>query len=230
MNINYLQWDSDFFKKKIGEILLTQKENISSDTTYDLIVAKQPSDFDYDIEGYHLSFKETKVNFIKSLEGLAIKASDIVQDTDDDSKDVCFFKELAYESGKKSRFLLDKSFGEVKFKELYDMWIINSLNKKFAAKTFFIEEENQAIGFVTVQQYDTLGKIGLIATHPDFQGRGYGKKLLHTAEEFCIKNGMTDLEIPTQKENIQACAFYSKQGYTIKDEITIKHYWKNDSL
>lgn len=230
MNINHLQWDSDFFKKKIGDIHLTQTENISPDHSYDLIVVKQSADFDYDIEGYQPTFKETKVNFIKPLDGLNVLPSDIVKDTDNDEKEINFFKELAYESGKKSRFLLDKSFGEAKFKELYDMWIINSLNKKFAVKTFFIEQENVAIGFVTVQQYDTLGKIGLIATHPDFQGKGYGKKLLETAEDFCIKNGITHLEIPTQKENIQACAFYKKQGYTIKDELIIKHYWKNDSL
>lgn len=230
MNINFLQWDSDFFKKKIGEISLNKKENINFNGEYDLIVVKQSSDFDIDLEGYNLIFQETKVNFIKTLDDVNDLVYDIIQDTDHNEKSVDFFKGLAYESGKMSRFLLDPAFGEAKFKELYDMWIINSLNKKFAVKTFFIEEANQAIGFVTVQKYDTLGKIGLIATHPDFQGKGFGKKLLKTAEDFCIKNGITHLEIPTQKENTQACAFYEKQGYTIKDEIIIKHYWKNDSL
>lgn len=230
MSINFLQWDSDFFKKKIGEILLSKKENINSADNYDLIVVKQSSDFDTDIEEYTLSFKETKVNFIKSLEGLSDFSSEIIKNTDDNEKDINFFKELAYESGKMSRFLLDKKFGEAKFKELYDMWIINSLNKKFALKILFIEQENKAIGFVTIQKYDTLGKIGLIATHPDFQGNGFGKKLLKEAENFCTKNGITQLEIPTQKENTQACTFYKSQGYTIKDEIIIKHYWKNDSL
>ncbi|MFP3591680.1 GNAT family N-acetyltransferase [Chryseobacterium sp. SIMBA_038] len=230
MNINFLQWDSDFFKKKIGEISLNKKENINFNDEYDLIVVKQSSDFDVDLEGYNLIFQETKVNFIKTLDDVNDSVYDIIQDTDHNEKSVDFFKGLAYESGKMSRFLLDPAFGEAKFKELYDMWIINSLNKKFAVKTFFIEEANEAIGFVTVQKYDTLGKIGLIATHPDFQGKGFGKKLLKTAEDFCIKNGITHLEIPTQKENTQACAFYEKQGYTIKDEIIIKHYWKNDSL
>jgi hypothetical protein len=44
----------------------------------------------------------------------------------------------------------------------------------------------EAIGFVTVQKYDTLGKIGLIATHPDFQGKGFGKKLLKAAQNYYL--------------------------------------------
>ncbi|WP_165585112.1 GNAT family N-acetyltransferase [Chryseobacterium sp. FH2] len=229
MKINFLQWDSDFFKKKIGDITLNNNnENVDLSDNYDLIVIKQPSDFDINLADYDLSFKETKVNFIKSLNNTRYSDLESVKDTDDTEKSIDFFKDLAYESGKMSRFLLDKNFGETKFRELYDMWIINSLNKKFAVKTFYLEEGEKAIGFVTVQKYDTLGKIGLIATHPQFQGKGFGKKLLNKAEQFCIESGITHLEIPTQKENIQACSFYKKQGYDIKDEITIKHYWKND--
>ncbi|ALR31837.1 hypothetical protein ATE47_15540 [Chryseobacterium sp. IHB B 17019] len=229
MKVNYLQWDSDFFNKKIGDISIHQKEDIETED-YDLIVVKQPSEFNIELKNALLSFQETKVNFIKTLEKPHQPDSFTIKDTDSNDKDIEFFRELAYESGKKSRFLLDQKFGEEKFKELYDMWIINSLNKKFALKTFYIEENRKAIGFVTLQKYNTLGKIGLIATHPDFQGKGFGKKLLNHVENFCIKNGIYQLEIPTQKENIQACAFYKKQGYSIKDEIIIKHYWKNDSL
>ncbi|MCW3160395.1 GNAT family N-acetyltransferase [Chryseobacterium oryctis] len=230
MKINELQWDSDFFKKKIGDITLKDKEDVDTSEDYDLIVVKQFADFEQNLAGYSLSFKETKVNFIKTLSKESKPIYEIIKDTDEDTRDEDFFKELAYESGKMSRFLLDKRFGEAKFKELYDMWVINSLNKKFAVKVFYIEEDNKAIGFVTVQKYDSLGKIGLIATHPEYQGKGFGKKLLDKAENFCIKNGITHLEIPTQKENIQACSFYKKQGYEIKDEIIIKHFWKNDSL
>ena len=226
MNINFLQWDSDFFKKKIGEVTVHKEENVNLTEDYNLIVVKQTSDFDVDVNGFDLSFKETKVNFIKELDDQDLPDSEIIKDTDDSEKGTDFFKELAYESGKKSRFLLDEKFGETKFKELYDMWVINSLNKKFALKTFYIEEDGKAIAFVTLQKYDSLGKIGLIATHPDFQGKGFGKKLLQKAENYCIKNGIIHLEIPTQKENIQACSFYKKQGYDIKDETIIKHYWK----
>jgi dTDP-4-amino-4,6-dideoxy-D-galactose acyltransferase len=226
MNINFLQWDSDFFNKKIGDITVEKEEIVSDTEDYDLIVLKQLSDFEIDITGFTLSFEETKVNFIKKLDDKSLQDYETIKDTDDSEKDADFFKELAYESGKKSRFLLDEKFGEAKFGELYDRWVINSLNKKFALKTFYTEEDGKAIGFVTLQKYNELGKIGLIATHPDFQGKGFGKKLLQKAENFCLKNGITHLEIPTQKENIQACSFYKKQGYDVKDEIIIKHYWR----
>lgn len=229
MKINFLQWDSDFFKKKIGDITV-DKEEYTDTEDYDLIVVKQPLAFDFGLQGYQLSFTETKLNFIKTLRLHQHQDFTMVKDTDTDERKVDYFKELAYESGKKSRFLLDEKFGKEKFRELYDMWIINSLNKKFALKIFYIEEDGKAIGFVTLQKYDHHGKIGLIATHPHFQGKGFGKKLLDKVENFCVKNEITHLEIPTQKENIQACGFYKKQGYTVKDEIIIKHYWKDDSL
>lgn len=225
MKINYLQWDSDFFRRKVGDITIGKNEIVDPEE-YDLIVVKQPDDFDIELGGYDLSFKETKINFIKKLTHVSQSDFQMIKDTDVDEREIDFFKPLAYESGKKSRFLLDGKFGEQKFKELYDMWIINSLNKKFAVKIFYIEENATAIGFVTLQKFNTLGKIGLIATHPEYQGKGFGKKLLDKTEDYCIKNGITDLEIPTQKENIQACNFYKRQGYKINDEIIIKHYWK----
>lgn len=208
---------------------MSERQNLDTED-FSLIIIKQPTQFDIELKGYTLSFQETKINFIKNLTDIHSSDLSLIKDTDLEARNASFFKELAYESGKKSRFLLDSRFGEEKFKQLYDIWIINSLNKKFAQKTYYIEADEKAIGFVTLQQHEKLGKIGLIATHPDFQGKGFGKKLLYHTENFCIENGITQLEIPTQKENIQACAFYKKQGYDIKDEVIIKHYWKNDSL
>lgn len=227
MKTNYLEWDSNFFDKKIGEIFLSTKDEIIfTEDNYDLIVVKQKIEFDLDLKGYDVTFSETKIIYEKALKIEDNITDNIVQDTDSNEKQAEFFKQLAYESGKKSRFLLDEQFGESKFSELYDQWIINSLNKKFADKTFFIEKNNFAIGFVTVQIKGDLGKIGLIATHPNHQGQGLGKILLKKAEQYCVNNGCTQMEIPTQKQNVQACNFYEKQGYSIQQELIIKHYWK----
>ena len=225
MNINFLKWDSEFFNRKIGEVILTKNENLETED-FNLIVVKQSIKFDVKLNGYNLSFQESKINFTKKIDKIPTTNCNKIKDTDISEKTASFFKELAYESGKKSRFLLDEKFGEDKFKELYDIWVINSLNKKIALKTFYIEENNQAIGFVTLQKFGTLGKIGLLSIHPDFQGKGFGRKLLNHAEKFCFSNGILELEISTQQHNFQACTFYKMQGYEIKDEIIIKHYWK----
>ena len=228
MEIKKLTWDTQFFNKEIGELFLEKAVGFLDIMTqnFELIVVKQLQDFEVGINGFEETFKETKVIFLK--ENLTINDNDFfeIKDTDSEEKDLDFFKYLAYESGKHSRFLLDKKFGEIKFKKFYDEWVINSNNKKKTKKTFYIEEENKAIGFVTLQQKENEGKIGLIAINPAFQGKGFGKKLLQFTGNYCVKNDITSLEIPTQKENRQACNFYEKMGYKIKKQELIKHFWK----
>lgn len=229
MKINHLEWDSNFFNKKIGEVTIISDDNIDIATDYDLIITKQLCDKHLKLEGYTLSFQETKLVFSKIISSSFEFTDDVsIKDTDSEPRTQNFFKILAYESGKKSRFLLDKRFGEKKFKKLYDKWITNSLNKKFALKTFYIEKEGDAIAFITLQKNNTIARIGLLSTHPNFQGQGFGKLLLKHVENFCVRNNIKELEIPTQKENTQACAFYHNQGYYVKDELILKHYWKND--
>ena len=47
MNIKYLQWDSDFFNKKIGELSPNEAIKVPFNLTqdYDLIIVKQTKDF-----------------------------------------------------------------------------------------------------------------------------------------------------------------------------------------
>ena len=103
----------------------------------------------------------------------------------------------------------------------------NSLNKTFAEKVFYIHSEDTINGFVTLQRDGNTAKIGLIAVNPNFQGKGIGTKLLQAAEYYAIKNNMDKMLIPTQKENILACNFYKKNGYSVKEETIIKHYWRS---
>lgn len=226
MKINVLTWDSDFFNKKIGAIFFESPSDVENTESFGLIVTKQVLDFNIEISGFHQTFRETKVIFKKELSIKSANDFSSIRDTDANPKRKEDFLELAYISGNFSRFLLDKNFGEENFKKLYREWVVNSLNKKFAIKIFYIEEDTQPIGFVTLQQSGNIGKIGLIATSTQHQGKGLGKKLLQFSENYCIENGMTTMEIPTQKENDQACHFYKKMGYSIKEELIIKHFWK----
>ncbi len=54
--------------------------------------------------------------------------------------------------------------------------------------------------------------------HPDFQGKGHGKQLLHAAEEHCVKNGLAGVTLLTDK-NMPANAFYEQNGYATADHV-----------
>ena len=227
MKIEYLHWDSSFFHLKIGEIFCEKFENNEDSCDYDLIYLKQYREEKCKIAGFEKTFEETKVTFSKTFTILShptLNFKTIDFDYSPQQNEV--FYDLAYISGQHSRFLLDPNFGKENFQKLYRIWVDNSITKKFADKIFYTAEENVVTGFVTLKKEGNAAKIGLIAVHPEFQGKGIGAKLIFDCESYCVANNIQQLLIPTQKENINACNFYLKLGYSVTEKIHIKHFWK----
>lgn len=224
MKIKKLDWDSNFFGFEVGEIDTNSK--FSNSENFELIVVKQTQNQTFEIQNFKNTFQETKVVFVKKLISISktsIDESIIDYDNNPINKDSLY--PLAYESGKFSRFKLDIRLNE-KFKILYSKWVDNSLNKEFADKVFYFKNDSEIVGFVTVKNNNKYSTIGLIAVSQNYQGQGIGKKLLLKIEEYCISINILELRIPTQKENLLACKFYSKMGYTIFEETILKHYWR----
>lgn len=222
---NRLYWESNFFEFEVGFIKNPIKNISLKSLNYKLIVVNQDIDKLFMINDYEEKYKECRIVYSKNISKIKI-IENIPLDYDQNPKSIDSFKELAYESGKFSRFFLDKNFGEKKFRDLYDKWIENSLNKSFADKIFFYEENEKIISFVTLKIDENKAKIGLIATDSNFQGKGYGKRLINFVEYFCNNLKIEQLDIPTQQENKGACMFYEKLKFNITEKYYIKHYWK----
>ncbi len=229
MICNRLNWDSEFFDIEVAEIDYNEVKNIGllNLENYDLIYLYNCLSKDISIPQFELKYQETKVIFTKKLQDQNIQFNNLILDTDSSPLSNEKFYPLAFESGKHSRFKLDPKFQSKKFRELYIKWVDNSINKQFADKVFYILQEDKVVGFVTVKKHQALAKIGLIAVDSNSQGEGFGSILIEHVENYCIENELFELHIPTQKENILACKFYSKLGYSIKKEINIKHFWKS---
>lgn len=228
MEIKRLDWDSDFFGLEMGEI--ANNSDLSDADKYQFLILIQTEDTKLAIKGFKNTFNEIKVVFSKRLKKAnLILGKMTIFDFEYDFEGIhkSDLYSLAYESGKYSRFKLDNRFNENQFKKLYDKWIDNSLNKKFADKIFYIKNLNDIIGFITIKNDKNFSRIGLIAVSEKHQGKGIGTQLLKKAEDYCLTEGILELRIPTQKENVNACNFYKKSGYTIHEEKVIKHYWRN---
>lgn len=225
MEIKKLDWDSDFFNIKVGEINYYKNLQEENSADYDLIYVLSNEDFQLKLDHFENSFSETKVNFVKTLEANT-DTSKFIFEFDKVTIDKEQLYLLAYESGKNSRFLLDAKFGGNHFKKLYQTWIDNSINKKFADGVLVYFEENILKGFVTYKINNDTASVGLIAVDNNYQGKGIGAKLVQNLEHLLYQKKIKQLTIPTQLSNIQACSFYQKQGYSIKHKTFIKHYWK----
>ena len=226
MNIRKLDWDSNFFKKRIGEILLNNSNSSISCDNYDLIYVKSvDNDNSVEIENFKQNFSETKVVFAKQVtEQEATDANIISFFNTITNKEVLY--QLAFESGKFSRFNLDENFSLKEFHNLYKKWIDNSINKEFSDNILVYKEAQDITGFVSYKVYNGYATIGLIAVNPNEQGKGIGKKLIIAVENQLKSIGILELHIPTQLANEAACNFYTKLGYEIIEQLIIKHYWR----
>lgn len=226
MGIKRLDWESDFFGFEVGEIF--DETIIEGLNKYKLVIAKQSKDKELLIKNFEKRFQETKVVFEKKLSINNFKANlDSIIDFDNSPICSTFFYSLAFESGKQSRFKLDVNFSQKNFELLYSKWVDNSVNKNFADKIFYTKAFDEVTSFVTIKLSEKYANIGLIAVSKNTQGIGIGKILLSKVEDYCVDNNIYELRIPTQKENLLACAFYYKNGYQIIEETIIKHYWRN---
>ncbi|KIX20500.1 hypothetical protein SY27_11320 [Flavobacterium sp. 316] len=224
--IKRLEWDSNFFEMEIGELFYKQQLNIEDVIKYHLLYVKGNEDFEAIIPNFTNSFSEIKVVFAKKLKTKGYMFNNIFS-CDELTYNIKDLYKLAFESGKNSRFNLDKKFSRKKFEELYTKWIDNSINKKFADDVFIYQENKVSLGFVTFKVYANFATIGLIAVDPSSQGKGIGSKLIDAVEEKVIDLGINILQIPTQLENKSACSFYKKKEYSIEKITFIKHFWKN---
>lgn len=226
MKLNKLDWDSTFFGFEVAEMCVDSNEVIFENDKFDLIYIKANSEFKFISTSHIVTLEEHKVEFEKTLynDNCSFVENNYIEDLfikKNVNKEAMY--SLAFESGKYSRFKKDNIISKDKFEALYKLWIDNSLNKKFADAFFVYVDDEQILGFVTVKLHQNFGQIGLIAVAPGYQGKGIGSKLIMKAEEFCLQNNKEKLQIPTQKENIEACSFYSKLDYKIIKTTIIKH-------
>jgi dTDP-4-amino-4,6-dideoxy-D-galactose acyltransferase len=192
---------------------------------YDLIYVISKEEIAVAIPNFKLGYSENKIVFSKkTIENRESADVNIFSEINDSHKNEIY--DLAFESGKYSRFKLDPNFSQTEFEKLYKKWVDNSYTKEFADGVLIYKEQNSILGFVTYKVCDGYATIGLIAVCPKHQGKGIGEKLIQSVENELANNGVDELRIPTQLQNEKACLFYVKMGYEIIENNILKHYWK----
>lgn len=227
MKVKILDWDSHFFKKKIGVIELNTEIGVFSDIeNFDLVYVKQNEDKFIRIDNFNLTYIETKVIFSKSISKKNNPLMRFVFSALETNISKEHIYKLAYESGKYSRFKLDENFDQLEFEALYQAWVDNSFRKEFSDDILIYKENNIILGFITYEIIVDYAIIGLLGVCDKYRGKGIGRALLDTVENQLTIKHIKKLRIPTQLQNVQACGFYSKLGYNIIEKKIIKHFWK----
>ncbi|MFD2743240.1 MULTISPECIES: GNAT family N-acetyltransferase [Sphingobacterium] len=229
--VQRLDWDSDFFGFEVGLINDTTNESIFSfaNKDYELIYHQSHLSTCPIIHGYYLCYSEKKITFSKKITSGTPLCSNIVRFNETRHNIEDLYK-LAHVSGQHSRFFLDKKFKSSSFFELYNTWVDKSVDCSIADYVLVYEVDQQVIGFITAKFDNPSGraKIGLLGIDEKSQGKGVGSSLIRELETIAYQNNIFSIDVPTQKHNNLACAFYKKKGYLENQQIYINHYWKHE--
>lgn len=237
--IKYLEWDSNFFGYPIGKITIeTQEElehlpdmlnnfHVRLKLIY-LFTRKNICLKDFPIPSFVIEylgqtalFQKSNLKFSNlSFEKINVHRSNITND----------LKKLALISGEFSRYKKDRTFINNEFEKLYFKWLENSINGSFGDALIVARNELNEIGMITYKKRQQLCDIGLFAVSENSQNKGIGTKLLKYIENICISSKIQTLEVRTQKENINACSFYKRNGFVLTQSQNIYHLWnKNEN-
>lgn len=95
-----------------------------------------------------------------------------------------------------------------------------------------VVDESQSSKYEQVNWQDRHGKpacIHRLAVHPDYQGRGLGKKLLRFAEQHIVSQGCSSIRLDVYSANETALEMYQRAGYkqsgTVQFPLRSKPYY-----
>lgn len=92
----------------------------------------------------------------------------------------------------------------------------------FQPELFFVGTVNAKVVSSAMAGYDGhRGSVFYLAVHPEFQGLGYGQKLMVHIESLLIKLGCPKLNIVVRSTNESVLNFYSKLSYVTDDVVSV---------
>jgi len=230
MVIKELSWDSSFFKKKMGELIITSQKAFSIKAVVD---KARDDGFKYVI----CRIRTQQTSLIRLLESFSFYLSDvgltwaietdkfILKNGDKNSqprppikvaidKDIPVLQEISESLFIESRFYNDPFFSKEEADRLYRAWIDNSVKGNVADIVFFIPD----IGFITCKKSSSSsGEIPLIGVKKELIGKGFGKSLIREAILWFKTHGIISVSVRTQMQNVRAMNFYARLGFHIKE-------------
>lgn len=220
-NIEYknLIWDSQYFNMPCAKIILKgsieagEIKNIKAYCdNYKFITIVNENNIDENnklITLLNAYLADVNVEFVKSgLKG--IKHNNIKIDSSlNHDNDI---RELALKSFKHSRFANVEFIEQEKGRNIYAEWVKNSFNKADKYFCRYIDNE-KILGFLLFHFEDDILVIELIAVDENSKGKGVGKALISSVEEFGKQNNALLIRVGTQLNNIIAQNFYVSCGF-----------------
>ena len=239
-----LEWDTNFFGVKMGEIQLELKSdgsNFSETALRRTMEVARKRNFHFLLCQFDTSHQE--ISHVLTNNGAAI-GDVLVTLALDLSKippvpsspkyevikavytDLPEIVQIASESFRKySRFYQDARFDADKVSQFYPSWVAESFMTD--GKTYVIKEQNKVVGFIALQMKpgEKTVIITLIAIDISRRGHGLGQALIEWVIAYAVEQGMTRIQVGTQINNLPAVRLYEKNGFQLISAKYRFHIW-----
>jgi ribosomal protein S18 acetylase RimI-like enzyme len=90
--------------------------------------------------------------------------------------------------------------------------------------TYVLEENSQVAGMVTYIAYADHVLLRNLAVLPEFQGCGYGRKLVAFVESEAVRRNISEVRLWTRAEMSENISTYERLGYAITSRSTVEGY------
>lgn len=243
MEIQYLNWDSDFFGLKIGKI------EIYDEIDFDPIVFKQWAEADnfdliYIFKYNSIFSSSTVINTGIHLMDIMVQMSmpfephrysghyhEIRNNLSEKELFDCY--NIAEQTSVVSRFNREPLIESHKTKMLYRRWIDNALNGIFS-DGMFVESERDKITGLHLIKTDNKAKIGyftLSGVNPNSKRMGIGRKLWDQSFNFWSKNKeINEVKSAFSFQNTDSLNFHLKMGFNRIDSIKYAYHYRKISI
>jgi ribosomal protein S18 acetylase RimI-like enzyme len=125
-----------------------------------------------------------------------------------------------------SRFFNDPALPEKQALNIYLHWTKCAFER--SDKYFVIAKRNDEVaGYIlfSVDQLTHIATIELIAVDEKFRGQRVGKSLISEMQLFAYDNGIHNIKVGTQVDNVGAAQFYIACGFQYVSCSSVYHMW-----
>ena len=230
--IEFLAWDSEFFHRQVGRLIFkagTSLEELLQSAykqKYDLLYIYSPIPIEERlISKYALLDVGGHITFAKNLSCHDIEEIKSVPEIYEYQLDTLTpeMLEIGFLSGHLSRFKIDSSLPTGSFESLYETWLANTLENRPRTSIYTYHSDDIVAGLITSDLHGPKCNIGLLAVLQSHQGQGIATKLIRYAQDICMNNKVTLIEVKTQLSNKCARALYLKNSFTERERSFLYH-------
>lgn len=142
-------------------------------------------------------------------------------------EDVPALQAIARVSHTDTRFFSDPHFPLPLAEELYSTWIGLECQGRAPMVFVAIASKGPPCGYISchLEGARGTGQIALVAVSQEFRGRGLGRGLIWTAQDWLASQGARQITVVTQGKNLAAQRLYAQCGFAIRDLRLWYHKW-----